>query len=138
MAKQKIDFNGMSVDDLLVLREKVDNQIAVVAESEVAALKNKMDRLQRYTRNQPKAPASARRPAKKPSAKPSAKKPSAKLSVKPATVADKAKRSAKKPQKVPAKYRDPVSGKTWSGRGMTPVWLREYEAKGQKREKFAV
>ena len=25
--------------------------------------------------------------------------------------------------KVPAKYRDPLSGKTWSGRGRTPLWL---------------
>jgi DNA-binding protein H-NS len=24
---------------------------------------------------------------------------------------------------VPAKYRDPISGKTWSGRGRTPLWL---------------
>lgn len=40
--------------------------------------------------------------------------------------------------KAPAKFRDPVSGKTWSGRGMTPVWLREYEEKGRKREEFAL
>ena len=25
--------------------------------------------------------------------------------------------------KVPAKYQDPVSGKTWSGRGLAPKWL---------------
>ena len=25
--------------------------------------------------------------------------------------------------KVPPKYRDPVSGKTWSGRGLAPKWL---------------
>ena len=24
---------------------------------------------------------------------------------------------------APAKYRDPLSGKTWSGRGRTPLWL---------------
>jgi DNA-binding protein H-NS len=24
---------------------------------------------------------------------------------------------------APAKYRDPVTGKTWSGRGRTPLWL---------------
>jgi len=24
---------------------------------------------------------------------------------------------------VPAKYRDPITGKTWSGRGRTPLWL---------------
>lgn len=26
-------------------------------------------------------------------------------------------------QPVPAKYRDPVSGATWSGRGRTPKWV---------------
>ena len=25
---------------------------------------------------------------------------------------------------VPAKYRDPISGKGWSGRGMTPNWIK--------------
>ena len=25
--------------------------------------------------------------------------------------------------KVAAKYRDPISGKTWSGRGLAPKWL---------------
>jgi len=28
-----------------------------------------------------------------------------------------------KGRKVPAKYKDPVSGKTWSGRGRTPLWV---------------
>ena len=41
-------------------------------------------------------------------------------------------------KKAPAKFKDPASGKTWSGRGMTPVWLREYEAAGRKREEFAL
>ena len=40
--------------------------------------------------------------------------------------------------KAPAKFRDPTTGKTWSGRGMTPVWLREYEEAGRSREEFAV
>jgi DNA-binding protein H-NS len=25
--------------------------------------------------------------------------------------------------KAPAKYRDPLTGKTWAGRGRTPLWL---------------
>jgi DNA-binding protein H-NS len=37
-------------------------------------------------------------------------------------------RASKKPAgekvKVPAKYRDPVSGKEWSGRGLAPKWLQ--------------
>lgn len=29
-----------------------------------------------------------------------------------------------------AKYRDPVSGKTWSGRGRRPAWVVELENRG--------
>ncbi len=39
---------------------------------------------------------------------------------------------------APAKFRDPRSGKTWSGRGRTPIWLREYEEQGRKRDEFAL
>ena len=35
--------------------------------------------------------------------------------------------------KVAAKYRDPVSGKTWSGRGMEPKWIG-----GKNRSQFAI
>ncbi len=35
----------------------------------------------------------------------------------------KSKSAAKKTGKVAAKYRDPVSGNTWSGRGLAPKWL---------------
>lgn len=35
--------------------------------------------------------------------------------------------------KVAAKYRDPVSGKEWSGRGISPKWLH-----GQDKEKFLI
>lgn len=35
--------------------------------------------------------------------------------------------------KVAAKYRDPVSGKTWSGRGMEPKWIG-----GKNRNQFAI
>jgi DNA-binding protein H-NS len=34
---------------------------------------------------------------------------------------------------VPAKYRDPASDKTWSGRGKPPAWIA-----GQDREKFLI
>jgi DNA-binding protein H-NS len=33
----------------------------------------------------------------------------------------------------PAKYRDPASGSTWSGRGREPSWI-----KGQAREQFLI
>lgn len=49
-----------------------------------------------------------------------------------------AKGSKKSTGKVAAKYRDPASGETWSGRGRTPKWLAEAEAGGASRESFAV
>jgi DNA-binding protein H-NS len=40
--------------------------------------------------------------------------------------------------KPPAKYRDPETGETWSGRGRPPRWLAAREAEGKRREEFAV
>lgn len=34
---------------------------------------------------------------------------------------------------VPAKYRDPATGATWTGRGKEPVWIR-----GQDRDGFLI
>ena len=42
-------------------------------------------------------------------------------------------RSAASRAKVAAKYRDPVSGATWTGRGKAPRWIE-----GQDREKYAI
>jgi len=39
---------------------------------------------------------------------------------------------------VPAKYRDPQSGQTWTGRGKAPRWVTEAEAAGRKREEFLI
>jgi DNA-binding protein H-NS len=41
-------------------------------------------------------------------------------------------------RKVPAKYKHPKTGQTWSGRGSSPVWIREAEAAGAKREAFLI
>ena len=40
--------------------------------------------------------------------------------------------------KITAKYRDPETGETWSGRGRPPRWLAALEAKGRDRKEFAV
>lgn len=39
---------------------------------------------------------------------------------------------------VAAKYRNPVGGETWSGRGRVPKWLVALESAGRKRDEFAV
>lgn len=40
--------------------------------------------------------------------------------------------------KVPAKYRDPATGATWSGRGLHPTWLKQALAGGAKLSDFAL
>ena len=37
-----------------------------------------------------------------------------------------------------AKYRNPETGEIWSGRGRPARWITELEAKGHKRQEFAV
>lgn len=44
-----------------------------------------------------------------------------------------AKKAKPEASKVAAKYRDPVSGKEWSGRGLAPKWLQ-----GQDKVKFLI
>lgn len=39
---------------------------------------------------------------------------------------------------VAAKYRDPATGKTWSGRGLKPRWLREAIDNGKSLADFAL
>ena len=40
--------------------------------------------------------------------------------------------------KVAAKYRDPASGSTWSGRGLKPKWLSAALAAGRSISDFAI
>jgi DNA-binding protein H-NS len=44
----------------------------------------------------------------------------------------------RKKRRVAPKYRDPQTGATWSGRGLTPKWLAEKEKSGSKREQFLI
>lgn len=41
-------------------------------------------------------------------------------------------------RKIAAKYKYQKTGQTWSGRGSTPLWLRELESQGIKRETLLV
>lgn len=45
----------------------------------------------------------------------------------------KTKAKGKSTGKVAAKYRDPLSGKTWTGRGVAPKWIE-----GKDRSAFAI
>lgn len=58
------------------------------------------------------------------------------------TTADLGMKGTEKPRKstghLPAKYRDPVSGACWSGRGREPRWLQEAVASGKSKESYLV
>ena len=41
-------------------------------------------------------------------------------------------------KKVAAKYRDPASGQTWSGRGLKPKWLQAALGQGKSLSDFAL
>ncbi len=55
------------------------------------------------------------------------------LTVTDLSEAREAGKSAGKGQKVAPKYRDPESGKTWTGRGVAPKWIA-----GKDREAFLI
>ena len=40
--------------------------------------------------------------------------------------------------KLPPKYRDPVSGLEWSGRGAIPKWMTPQLAQGKNKEDFLI
>ena len=63
------------------------------------------------------------------------------------TLADIGSRSAAAPRpagngkpraKVAAKYRDKITGQTWSGRGLQPNWLKAALASGRKMSDFTL
>ncbi|MDG3065642.1 H-NS histone family protein [Thauera mechernichensis] len=53
--------------------------------------------------------------------------------VKTGSVGTSDKRAAVKP-----KYRDPSSGKTWTGRGVMPKWMKTAVEVGRSREEFLI
>lgn len=56
---------------------------------------------------------------------------SGKASAKPAASNDKR-------VTVAPKYKDPASGKTWTGRGKTPAWMATQLAGGRSRQEFLI
>ena len=44
----------------------------------------------------------------------------------------------KEPSKVAAKYRDPATGSTWTGRGLKPRWLVAAIESGRTQDEFLI
>lgn len=54
------------------------------------------------------------------------------------SVADLGMTRGKKGRVFVAKYRDPATGKTWSGQGKHPRWLAEAIARGAAKDSFLI
>ncbi|MEM9669502.1 MAG: H-NS family nucleoid-associated regulatory protein [Pseudomonadota bacterium] len=121
----------MSLDEMLTLRTEIDERVATMAADEVAELENRLQKLKGYVGAQPKAAAAA---SPKPQATKEAKSPKRATKAKAAA----GKRGPKKGTRVEPKFVDKASGKSWTGRGLTPLWIKEHEAKGGSRDDFAV
>lgn len=119
MAKS-IPLDDLSIDELLDLREKIDAHLTKMVSAEMEALEKRMAKLAAYTKTPPPIAVKSKTKAKKTAAK--------------ATRGP----SKRKGKKAPAKFRDPETGNSWSGRGLTPVWLRDYETAGGNRADLAV
>lgn len=54
-------------------------------------------------------------------------------------ILEESKKAARSVSKVPIKYRHPTDpNKAWTGRGMTPKWLRDLLAQGRDIAEFKV
>ena len=112
-----VDLETKSIDELLALRDEIDGHLDKLVTTEMKALEKRMARLADIAKD--------------------AKSKSQKIqSLTSGTPRKPSKR--RKGKKVPIKFRDPKTGNAWSGRGLTPVWLRNYEADGGKRSDLAV
>ncbi len=131
MTANELNLDTLSIDEMLDLKDALEVKITEMAKTEAALMTERLARLKSYLPEDPPASDAVAKPTK----------PKAR-SRKPAKATSKAKtkatRKTSKPAKVPAKYRDPDSGKTWSGRGMAPAWMREYEKAGRKRVEFEI
>lgn len=140
----KISLSKKSVSQLIKLRDQVDRQITAKANAEVAELEKRIQELKSFAEKH--TPKSTKPAAKKSRATATkrkktrkAAKPKLKLVQMPSTAKAKSTSAKRKPiGKAPIKFRDPKTGNTWSGRGRTPVWLRDHEEAGRKRQKYAV
>jgi DNA-binding protein H-NS len=99
----------MSFDDILDLRERIDDHLSKLATSIRSDLAEKIARLDRVTGKAGRGPAPSRRGR------------------------------SLKGRKVPPKYRNPKnSSETWAGRGATPRWLTAFIKQGRKLNEFLI
>ncbi len=117
----KMNLKSMSVDDLVALRDRVQEELARKISTERTALENQIAALTAL-----EAGKSAGRRGAEPASRRRKK-------------ANEPKSSTRRPAKRRAatRYEGP-NGETWSGFGRAPRWLTDLEAAGYSRESYVV
>jgi DNA-binding protein H-NS len=111
--KRVFKLDKMAFAELVQLREEVQSALRGKIEMERRELQGKLAEIERIQRGSKSSSGRGR-----------------------GRLGDGAKKRSKR-KKVAPKYRGP-NGETWAGRGLTPTWLAELEAKGKKRESFLI
>lgn len=126
-----------TLEELQARRAKLDEQIAAAGRKKKAAAVARITAAMKAEGLVPSDLATPTGPPK-PKAKRAARAPASNGSNGHATIAPdasavfpKAKKADKRHGKVAAKYRDPVSLKEWSGRGIAPSWAAGAKAAGK-------
>lgn len=114
----RLNLKGMSVEELVALRDRVQAELSRKIGQERGALQKQIDALASIEAGGAVAVGGNQKRARRSSG-----------------VAKSA--PSKKGNKVEPKYRGP-DGETWTGRGRAPRWLAELEAAGKKRETFLI
>lgn len=117
--KRDTTLENMTVEELLKLRAEADRVLAKKLDSERNALTEKLRALEEYE-------ASARLRT---------------ATDRPRSLQDENRggtRGGPERAKATPKYRDPVSGATWAGRGQQPRWMRKAIESGAHQEDFRI
>jgi DNA-binding protein H-NS len=117
--KRETSLEGMTVEELLNVRAEADRVLAEKLDAERSALTEKLRALEEYE-------ASTRLRAPKSRAG----------SLHAQNRGDT--RGGPVRAKAAPKYRDPVSGATWAGRGQQPRWMRKALESGAHQEDFRI
>lgn len=102
-------FESMAFDELLSLRERLDDAIAQRIGAEERELEERLERIRRLKRAEEDIEPSFRRSSKA------------------------------EPRKLPIRYRNPDNTEqVWAGRGLQPRWLKQALKSGKKLNHFLV
>lgn len=117
--KRDTTLENMTVEELLKLRAEADRVLGAKLDAERSALTEKLRALEEYEAT------SRLRTATNRVGSLQAENPGG-------------PRGALGRAKAAPKYRDPVSGATWAGRGQQPRWMRKAIASGAYQEDFRI